>query len=89
MNEKAQGALEYLLLIGGAVLIAAIVLTLLTGIGQEGADTTGSRAGAAQCEPLDQSRCEDPAWSNGNCVWSEELGKCTVTGNEDLGEAIS
>ncbi len=29
MEEKAQGALEYLLLIAGAVLVAAIVLALL------------------------------------------------------------
>jgi len=30
MDNKAQGALEYLLLIGGAVLIAAIVIVILT-----------------------------------------------------------
>lgn len=33
MEEKAQGALEYLLLIAGAVLIAAIVIVLLTTLG--------------------------------------------------------
>ena len=32
MNKKGQGALEYLLLIGGAVLVAAIVIALLTGV---------------------------------------------------------
>ena len=32
MNLKGQGALEYLLLIGGAVLVAAIVIALVTGI---------------------------------------------------------
>jgi len=32
MNVKGQGALEYLLLIGGAVLVAAIVIALITGI---------------------------------------------------------
>ncbi|MBN2067988.1 MAG: class III signal peptide-containing protein [Candidatus Diapherotrites archaeon] len=31
MNGKGQGALEYLLLIGGAVLVAAIVIALITG----------------------------------------------------------
>ena len=30
MDSKGQGAVEYLLLIGGAVLIAAIVIVLLT-----------------------------------------------------------
>ncbi len=32
MNLKGQGALEYLLLIGGAVLVAAIVIALVTGV---------------------------------------------------------
>ena len=36
MEEKAQGALEYLLLIAGAVLVAAIVITLLSGIAGPG-----------------------------------------------------
>ena len=45
MEEKAQGALEYLLLIGGAVLVAAIVLSLLTGLantGQQGGNLGNS-----------------------------------------------
>lgn len=33
-SKKGQGALEYLLLIGGAVIIAAIVVALLVGMGQ-------------------------------------------------------
>ena len=37
MDNKAQGALEYLLLIGGAVLIAAVVIVILTSLtGTEG-----------------------------------------------------
>jgi len=36
MENKAQGALEYLLLIGGAVLIAAIVIVILTSMGSTG-----------------------------------------------------
>ncbi len=45
MDNKAQGALEYLLLIGGAVLIAAVVITLLAGIGPTASHSahTGSR----------------------------------------------
>ena len=35
MDNKAQGALEYLLLIGGAVLIAAVVIVILTGLAGE------------------------------------------------------
>ena len=45
MNKKAQGALEYLLLIGGAVLVASIVIALITG-------TT-----AGQKDPRAQVKC--------------------------------
>ncbi|MEW6294772.1 MAG: class III signal peptide-containing protein [Candidatus Diapherotrites archaeon] len=42
MESKAQGALEYLLLIGGAVLIAAIVIVILTGAVNPGAANNAS-----------------------------------------------
>ena len=45
MNIRGQGALEYLLLIGGAVLVAAIVIALVTGI----PGTSPNPAIAAQC----------------------------------------
>jgi hypothetical protein len=32
MDDKAQGSLEYLLLIGGAVLVAVIVIALISGM---------------------------------------------------------
>lgn len=34
MDEKGQGALEYLLLIGGAVLVAVVVIVLILGMGK-------------------------------------------------------
>ena len=37
MDKKAQGALEYLLLIGGAVLVAVIIIAVITTMGR-GAD---------------------------------------------------
>ncbi len=45
MNKKAQGALEYLLLIGGAVLVASIVIALITGI----PTTTQNPEAATKC----------------------------------------
>ena len=42
MDNKAQGALEYLLLIGGAVLIAAVVIALLAGLGTSGKTEAGT-----------------------------------------------
>ncbi len=47
-NKKGQGALEYLLLIGGAVLIAVIVIALLVGMGGQSRDTASQQADRAQ-----------------------------------------
>jgi hypothetical protein len=47
-KKKAQGALEYLLLIGGAVLIAVIVIALLVGMGGQSRDTAQNQATQAQ-----------------------------------------
>ncbi len=50
MNKKikGQGALEYLLLIGGAVLIAVIVIALLVGMGGQSRDTATEQGERAQ-----------------------------------------
>jgi len=50
---KGQGALEYLLLIGGAVLIAVIVIALLVGMGGQSRETAQDQATKAQ-QSLDQ-----------------------------------
>ena len=42
-NKKGQGALEYLLLIGGAVLIAVIVIALLVGMGSQNSENSKAR----------------------------------------------
>jgi hypothetical protein len=57
MNKKirGQGALEYLLLIGGAVLIAVIVIALLVGMGGQSRDTAQDQADkAAQAADVPQ-----------------------------------
>ncbi len=38
MDNKAQGALEYLLLIGGALIVAAVVIALALGVMGSGKD---------------------------------------------------
>ncbi len=42
MDEKGQGALEYLLLIAGAVLVAAVVIYLLSTMAGEGKTDAGT-----------------------------------------------
>ncbi|MFH1256634.1 MAG: PKD domain-containing protein [Candidatus Diapherotrites archaeon] len=46
---NAQGALEYLLLIGGAVVVAIIVITLMIGLGGQGQEAVTYRAIDAFC----------------------------------------
>jgi len=60
MDRKGQGALEYLLLIGGAVLVAVIVITLLLGIADQGQTDTQATADAgsqAICESRLMTLC--------------------------------
>ncbi len=47
-KNKGQGALEYLLLIGGAVLIAVIVIALLVGMGGQSRESAQDQATKAQ-----------------------------------------
>ncbi|MBI5872443.1 class III signal peptide-containing protein [archaeon] len=48
-ERKGQGSLEYLLLIGGAVLVAAIVIALLISGAGQGAQQAGITSAAALC----------------------------------------
>ena len=62
MDKKGQGALEYLLLIGGAVLVAVIVITLLLGIADQGQTDTQATADAGAikiCESRLMTLCND------------------------------
>jgi uncharacterized protein (UPF0333 family) len=71
-NKKGQGALEYLLLIGGAVLIAVIVIALLVGMGSssnkdtaEGGERISSAiAGTAVGSVLQSADCNSEDYLN-------------------------
>ncbi len=49
MREKGQGALEYLLLIGGAIVVAVIVVTLLLGVSAPAQGQTASASASSLC----------------------------------------
>ena len=57
MEKKGQGALEYLLIIGGAVLVAAITIALITGT------TSGQKDTRAQTKCAILPDCA-------GCVWA-------------------
>ncbi|MCX6803673.1 MAG: hypothetical protein NTY48_03830 [Candidatus Diapherotrites archaeon] len=56
MELKAQGAIEYLLIIGAAILVVAIVLLALTGALNSGT-TQGSNAQETQQEQSQKLKC--------------------------------
>ena len=61
MERKGQGALEYLLLIGGAVLIAVIVITLLLGLGGTSQGDTELTAAQGICnQKMSTLKLTDP-----------------------------
>ena len=80
MNKKGQGALEYLLLIGGALIVAAIVLTILPGLAEKGGASTEDAAWAASCAPYqDLATCENAmvmGSTTTNYHWDAGSAKC-------------
>lgn len=45
MEERAQGAIEYLLIIGAAILVVAVVIVALTGVLGSGRGSTEGSTG--------------------------------------------
>ena len=81
MDTKGQGALEYLLLIGGAVLVAVIVITLLLGIADQGQVDTQATADAGAikiCESRLSTICDSstPANITAACAASTATTTC-------------
>lgn len=68
MDNKAQGSLEYLLLIGGAILVAAVILALLFGFLQTGSQSAGDAQSGAQ----DVLQCDATAGE----VWDSTTQTC-------------
>ena len=88
-KKKGQGALEYLLLIGGAVLIAVIVIALLVGMGGQSRDTAQDQANRVQSatDVPQPAQIVSVDASYGECI---QGGQATITVNwRALGEGGS
>ncbi|MBI5884754.1 class III signal peptide-containing protein [archaeon] len=84
MNAKGQGALEYLILIGGAVLIAAIVIVLLTGAAKTQQGTTqGALTEAEKQTSIGQITLKEIDCPIPNCVvdTAENQTNCPIDYN--------
>jgi len=57
MNRKGQGALEYLLLIGGIILVAALVLAIITGVVSQTETVASGRVADALCASFTVKEC--------------------------------
>jgi uncharacterized protein (UPF0333 family) len=70
MEHKGQGALEYLLLIGGAILVAVIVIALIVGLGGTG--------GAEATKSIKDGLCAKYSDSSALCTSKQVLysGTC-------------
>lgn len=82
INKKGQGALEYLLLIGGAILVAVVVITILSGIGGSGGAQAELNSVSALCASKTQGTCAAaPAVVGGtscNCAWDTTANVCEI-----------
>ncbi len=101
--NKGQGALEYLLLIGGAVLIAVIVIALLVGMGSSSRQGTQERqesidntiAGTAIAPILNAVTCANNTlnlryiYNGGTLEYSLNNGAWTAVGETDGNTNIS
>lgn len=87
MEKKGQGALEYLLLIGGAVLIAVIVIAVITGLANTSGGNVSTAVNCAQLQGC--TKCLNAALntcaslkSDGSLNFmSAGVGTCTAAQN--------
>ncbi|MBN1940653.1 MAG: hypothetical protein JW772_00560 [Candidatus Diapherotrites archaeon] len=79
---KAQGSLEYLLVISGAMLVSMIVITIVVASTESGGGFLGQAMLDALCSRFDKTMCgnRDPdgagACEPNDCFWFEESRTC-------------
>ena len=85
MERKGQGALEYLLLIGGAILVAVIVISILVGLGSGGGvEATRAAANALCAKYPTGASCNSLAAVGGADDDNVTGGTCTYMCNFDI-----
>lgn len=90
MKNKGQGALEYLLLIGGAIVVAVIVIVLLLGTGQSGSAQTNLSVAASLCSneaSIDTDAANTCAKETANLQSTPDDGRDAITGVTPTGAA--
>jgi hypothetical protein len=82
MERKGQGAIEYLLIIGAAILVVAVVVIALTSVTSAGGDAVDNNNVAQSNDAL---QCQQLCNQSGGTI--DDDGKCTetITGIPDDG----
>jgi len=75
-NKNAQGALEYLLIIGGALLIAVIAIVIITGLGKSNIETVDDSQSSYQ--ELVDNQIIPPIISDVECLVNKNINVYTA-----------
>jgi hypothetical protein len=72
MDRQGQGAIEYLLIIGAAILVVAVVIIALVSVSSSATENTGAEDVNATLVPACKEICE-----NTGGTWNAETNKCS------------
>jgi hypothetical protein len=75
-NKKAQGAIEYLLIVGGVLLVAIIVIAATTSTGRSSEKETSKRV--ANVLTLEEGQINTPIITDAECIINQTEGMATV-----------
>ena len=81
MDMRGQGAIEYLLIIGAAILVVAVVIIALTSVTSTAGEATGGDDVNAAFDPLCEAQCDGfgGTYAAGVCTVGTEVQ--TLAGN--------
>jgi uncharacterized protein (UPF0333 family) len=82
-NQKGQGSLEYLLILGGAILVAVIIIAAITSLPANNPAAYTSMVGTCQTASLNQTVCESvklPASGLAITTGGAAQSNCDTTG---------
>jgi uncharacterized protein (UPF0333 family) len=85
-NQKGQGSLEYLLILGGAILVAVIIIAAITSLPANNPAAYTSMVGTCQTASLNQTVCES---DNLQLKIESVLAEAGVAANTMRGRAIA
>ena len=81
-GKKGQGAIEYLLIIGAAILVVAIVIIAIVFVTSSGGDFVEREAEGGYLDPLEQARID--RLEGATSCWNASLNPIPICSSSDL-----